>query len=172
MRYLIFLIILLSSCELKVKTGKNEKEETAEKPTRNRSKIRNGIEIKTSGGLKVEQAFLTYEEDGSFVGEDNVTTINKPVKLTLIVKGWKEKDGGVMIDAEEKVTTSEDEPVLHQKDMLAELGIIPPKNAEYLNFKFVITRLNKLVDYFLVEAVARNKNFDQELKASFKMHVE
>ena len=88
------------------------------------------------------------------------------------MKGWKEKEGQVDLDAEQKVITSENDLILHQQDMLAKVGSISPENAEYLNFQFVITRLNKILDYFLVEAIARNKNFDQVLKASFKMHVE
>jgi hypothetical protein len=169
MRYLLLLLVVLSSCEVKVSTGH---EETKEKKAGNKNKIRNGIDIKSSGGVNIEQAFLTYVEDGSFVSEDNSTGINKPVKLNLIVKGWKEKEGKVYLDAEQKVTTSEGNLILDKKNMLAEFTDISPKDAEYLSFQVVITRLNKIFDYFLVEVKAWNKEFDQTVEASFKIHIE
>jgi len=174
MRYLILLLVLFSACEVKVSTGDDEKEKNkkTEKPGRNKNKIRNGIEIETIGGLKVDQAFLTYQDDGSFLDEENVTTINKPVKLNLVIKGWKGDDAQVSLDAEQKITTSEGDLLMHKKNMLKDMKSISSKDAEYLSFEFVITKLNKIFDYFLVEAHAWNTEYDQSVKASFKIHVE
>lgn len=169
MRYLLMLLVVLSSCEVKVSTSGDDKKE---KNAVNKSKIRNGIEVKTTGGVTVEQAFLTYADDGTFVGENNVTAINKPVKINLVVKGWKEKEGKVYIDAEQKVTTSEGDTLLLEKDMLAAVGEITAKQAEFLNFQVVITKLNKIFDYFLVQVKARNTKADQVAEASFKIHIE
>jgi len=168
---LFFFAILFSSCEVKINTGKKENEHQ-KKPVRNKNKIRNGIKIQTTGGLRVEQAFLTYEDDGSFLDEENVTTINKPVKLNLVIKGWKEKDGKVFMDAEQKITTDDDKTLLHMKNMLAKEESFNPEYAEFLNFRFNVTHLNKIYNYFVVEARAWNKKFDQEVNASFKIHVE
>jgi hypothetical protein len=172
MRYLLsllFALFVLASCEVKVDTGKDEKQE---KPVQKRSRIRNNIVIQTTGGVTVEQAFLTYEDDGSFVSDSNMTTINKPVKLNMVVKGWKAKEDAVFLDASQTITTSDGDLVLDKKGMLDHLGALSPKDAEYLRFQFVITRLYKLFDYFQVEVVARNKQADQQVKASFQMHVE
>lgn len=170
MRYLFLFLFLFASCEVKVNT--NGTDEKQEKPVRKKGKIRNGIEVQSSGGLKVEQAFLTYEDSGNFVQEDNLTTLNKPVKIHLVVKGWKPKNGKVYLDAEQKIVTNEGDLLLHEKNMLKEMGGIDPQDAQYLNFRFVITRLEKLFDYFLVEVMARNEAYDQQVKASFKIHIE
>lgn len=169
MRPLIILLLLLSACEVKVSTG-NDKQ--AEQPARNKSKIRNGVDIAATGDVKVEQAFLTYVDNGSFVSDSNVTTLNRPVKLSLIVTGWKGTDGKVSLDAGQTITTSEGNVVLAEKDMFKDAGRVSEKDAGYLSFQSVITRLNKLFDYFLVEVVVRNKEADQQVKASFKLHVE
>ena len=76
------------------------------------------------------------------------------------------------MDASQRITTSDGDLVLDKKGMLDHLGGLSPTDAEYLRFQFVITRLYKIFDYFEVEVVARNKAFDQQLKASFQMHVE
>lgn len=165
----LLLLFVLSSCEVKVNTGSEEK---GEKSLRNRSRIRNNIAIETTGGVTVEQAFLTYEDDGSFVSDSNATTINKPVKLNMVVKGWKAKEGKVFLDAAQTITTSDGDLVLDKKGMLDHLGGLSPNDAQYLRFQFVITRVYKIFDYFQVEVMARNKTFDQQVKASFQMHVE
>lgn len=166
MRYLFVFLLFLSACEVKVGTGRTEE------PARNKSKIRNGIAVSTTGGVKVEQAFLTYADNGSFVSDSNVSTINRPVKLNLIVSGWKATDGKLSLDAGQKMTTSEGGVVLDEKDMFGAANPVSEKDAEYLSFQCVITRLNKLFDYFVVDVSVRNKNADQQIKASFKMHVE
>lgn len=168
MRYLLLFVLFLSACEVKVSTGADK----TETPARNTSKIRNGIDVATTGDVKVEQAFLTYADNGSFVSDSNVSTINRPVKLNLVVSGWKGKDGKVSIDAAQKMTTSEGGVVLDEKDMFGAANPVSEKDAGYLSFQCVITRLDKLFDYFLVDVSARNKDADQQIKASFKMHVE
>ena len=170
MRYLIILLLVLSACEVKVSTGTGT--DKAEVAARNTAKIRNAIDVSTTGYIKVEQAFLTYADNGSFVSDSNVTTINRPVKLNLIVSGWKGTDGKVSIDAAQKITTNEGGVVLDEKDMFKDSNPVSEKDAGYLSFQCVITSINKLFDYFLVEVIARNKDADQQVKASFKMHVE
>jgi hypothetical protein len=164
-----FFTAYTSACEVKVNTGAADAKEEA--PARNKNKIRNGIELTTTGGVQVEQAFLTYVDNGSFVSDSNVTTINRPLKLNLLATGWS---GGekIALDAEQKITTSEGDVVLEQKDMLKEANPIALKDAGYLSFQFVITRLNKLFDYFLVEVSVRNKEANQQILAKFKIHIE
>lgn len=170
MRYLfLFALVIFLSCEVKVGTKTDDSKGVR---VANKDKIRNGIKIKTSGGVTVEQAFLTYAVDGGFVDESNITGVNKAVKINLVVKGWKGTSDKIYIDAQQKVTTNEGDLVLDKKDMLAEAGEISPKDAEFLNFQVVITKLNKIYDYFLVEVRATNKGTDQSLEASFKIHIE
>ena len=67
------------------------------------SKIRNGIELNTTGNLKVSQAFLLFE-DGTLVPESNEAKVNQPVNLRLIIEdGFTENNGKVEIGASEKI---------------------------------------------------------------------
>ncbi len=168
MRHLIVILLFLSALQAESQRNNNKHKE----PVRNRSKIRNGIKIAATGEAKVEQAFLTYVDNGSFVSDSNVSNINRPVKLNLIVTGWKAASGKLFLDAGEKITTSEGDVILDEKDMFKDANPVSEKDAGYLSFQCVITRLNKLFDYFLVEVAARNKDTDQQVKARFKLHIE
>lgn len=146
MRRLFFFILLagmiFSSCEVNVTT--NDKGSSSSS-----SKIRNGIVIK-SNGIKVEQAFLQFD-DGTLVPDDNKIQVNQKVKIRLLVSGWKEKDGKVFLDASEKMETSEGDVFLDEKDLFsAYTDGLPPEDAKGLSLSVVITQLSKLYDFFKV----------------------
>ena len=83
MRLFLFLLLFaFAACEGKVTAPANDNKENT---PRNRRRIRNNIVIHTTGGVTVEQAFLTYEDDGTFVSDSNATTINQLVKLNMVV---------------------------------------------------------------------------------------
>src|SRR5215207_9524805 len=76
-------IILFSSCEFTVK----QEPSADNKPVSKGSKIRNGIELKTTGDLKVSQAFLLFE-DGSLVPSSNEAKVNQEVNLRVSHRRW------------------------------------------------------------------------------------
>src|SRR5690349_17863357 len=96
----IILLIFLTSCEVKVNTDKKDE---SSKTLNTKQKIRNGIKFDEEGGLKVEQAFLTYA-DGPLVDEKNVTSIGRALVLNLVVDGWKSENDSLKVGASEKVT--------------------------------------------------------------------
>ena len=134
------------------------------------SKIRNGIQLKVNG-LTVEQAFLTYE-DGALVSNENKIDVNQKVVLRLIMGGWKEENGRVMIGASEKLTTSKGQIILDTDDLF---GAYPEgvdaKDAKYITLSAVITRLDELYDHFLVEFRVWDKKGGADVTGSYKLYL-
>ena len=163
--YLLSAFILFS-CEAKVKNP-SSKNATTEKTS---AKIRNGIQLKANG-LKVEQAFLAYE-DGSLVSNENKIDVNQKVVLRLIMDGWKEENGKVMIGATEKLTTSKGQTILDTEDMFgAYPDGVDAKDAKYITLSAVITRLDQLYDYFLVEFRVWDKKGGGDVTGSYKLYL-
>lgn len=167
---LILLSLSFIACEVKVNTGSDDKD--AKVLSRNTSKIRNGVEFKTTGGLKVEQAFLTYD-DGTLVTEENITEFNRALVLKIVADGWKSQDGQVYLDAEEKVTTNEGDLVMHKENLFSgnNINSVSVEDAKYISLNVVIKNINKLVDHFLVEFRVWNTKHDQEIKGSYKFYI-
>lgn len=168
--FLFFTVILLpGSCDFKaeVKPGSSEKNETKVST----SKIRNDIELKTKG-IKVSQAFLLYD-DGSLVPETNVAKVNQRITLRLILEeGWKEENGKVEIGASEKITTNTGEILVDEPDLFANTGQVNAEDARAITLYAVITRLDKLYDYFLVSFRVWDKKGDAEVTGSYKLYIQ
>src|SRR5215204_3729174 len=157
-------IILFCSCEFTVK----QEPSSDNKPVSKGSKIRNGIELKTTGDLKVSQAFLLFE-DGSLVPSSNEAKVNQEVNLRLIIEGgFTQTNGMVEIGASERIETSTGQVLLDEKDLFSNLGEIEAARAEALTLKAVITRLDKLYDYFLVSFRVWDKKGNGEVTGSYK----
>jgi len=136
------------------------------------SKIRNGIELKTKGGLEVSQAFLLFD-DGSLVPQSNQVKINQYINLRLIIdKGWKSNNGKVSIGASEKISASTGEVALNENDLFQHSGPLNEADAKGITLKAVITRLDKLYDYFLVTFRVWDKHSDAEVSGSYKFYIQ
>lgn len=136
------------------------------------SKIKNGIIIEEHG-LKVEQAFLLFE-DKTLVPESNETEVKKKIKCRLIISGgWKEKNGLVFPGASEIIETNNGEVFLEEKDLFAdytETGV-SAKDAEYITLSAVINSLDKFYDYYVVKFKVWDKSSDAYVTGSFKFKV-
>jgi hypothetical protein len=166
--FLLALVILfMSSCEVTVK--KNDGKETVKE--KSNSKIKNGIVV-TSNNIKVEQAFLLFE-DRSLVPEDNTVSVNQTVVLRLIATGWEEKDGKVFLSASEKVETSEGDIVLNESNLFAKYTDgIDAKDARYISLNVVITAVTKLYDYYRVSfQVTDNLKPDNVITGYYKLYL-
>jgi hypothetical protein len=174
MRYTIILLLVFcfASCEVKVKTAQDT-EPGKDSYTRNNNKIRNGIEVKTSGGVEVKQAFLSYADDGSLVDDKNITALKRKIKLNLILDGWKEENGRVELEASEKVTTNEGDVVLEVNNLFQQSGLesLSPADAKEVTLSVVIDVVHKLSDYFLVEFSVWNEKADQSVKGHYKFYI-
>jgi len=164
--FILLLAFTFFSCEVKV----NNPSSNDDKKEKTSSKIRNGIQLKANG-LKVEQAFLTYE-DGTLVTNENKIDVNQKVVLRLIMDGWKEENGKVMIGATEKLTTSKGQTILDTEDLF---GAYPEgvdaKDAKYITLSAVITRLDELYDHFLVEFRVWDKKGGGDVTGSYKLYL-
>ena len=163
-------LILFGACEVRVKQdppagNKAQSTETS-------SKIRNGIELISKGGMKVSQAFLLFE-DGTLVPSTNEAKVNQEVHLRLIIEnGFTQSNGMVEIGASEKIETNTGETLLDEKDLFRTLGEIEAARAEALTLKAVITRLDKLYDYFLVSFRVWDKKGNGEVTGSYKLYIQ
>ena len=166
MRHLLLLLLagVFYSCEVKVNAPG-----ASEKPSL--GKIRNGIEIKANG-VEVEQAFLTYE-DGTLVDESNTTSVNKKLKINFVVKGWKAENDRVALEANEKITTSDGDIVMDEKELFSRGGMetISAADAEYPRLSVVISQLSKLHDFYLVSFKIWNRGTDQSIEGNYKFHL-
>jgi len=168
---LCFAMLFCSSCEVKVNTGDDDKTKPAAS-TGSNSKIRNNIDVKSSGGLKVEQAFLLFE-DGSLVPADNKIKVNQKVNLRLIIKGFKEENGKVYFGASEKITTNEGGVIVDVPDLFIdyEKDGVTPEQASYITLMATITEVDKLFDYFLVSFRVWDKKANGEITGSYKLYL-
>ncbi len=156
------MLIILSSCEFSVtRTDSSEK-----------SKIRNGISIQAKG-INVEQAFLITDDD-NLLPEDNKVKVNQKVRLRLVASGWTEKDGRVFVDASEKVETSDGTVILNEKDLFRDYQDgISPEDAKLITLSVVITRIDKLYDYYRVLFQVKDKSDEQKsVEGSYKLYIE
>lgn len=133
--------------------------------------IRNGIELR-SNGVVVEQAYLTYE-DGSVVDEANTTTLNKKVKINFIVRGWKEVNGQVPLEATEKVTTSDGDVVMDEKALFSKGGMkaLLPVDAQFPRLTVEVSGMHKAIKHYLVSFRIWNKEADQWIEGEYKFRL-
>ncbi|MFT3933878.1 MAG: hypothetical protein QM726_09710 [Chitinophagaceae bacterium] len=164
----LLIILIASSCEFKAEIKTPE----ANSAAKNASKIRNGIQL-TENKLKVSQAFLLYDEDGSLVPETNELAVGKQVVLRLIIdSGFTVTNGKVFLGAAEKVQTNEGTVMLDEKDLFSSYKDgVSPKDASIISLYAQITRLDKLYDYFLVTFRVWDKNGTAEVSGSYKLHI-
>ena len=153
-----FISLLFISCEVKVNTPDSE------------GKIRNGIQLKEKG-LIVEQAFLHFE-DGKLVPPDNKVEVGQWVVLQLIINGWQKKDGKVFLDAEEQITTSDGKQLLDEKSLFKDYANgLTSEDAKAITLSARITAIDKLYDYFTVSFRVWDKQNQNELSGSYKLHL-
>jgi hypothetical protein len=153
------LLVLLIGCKSEVKyptTGGN---------------IRNGIELRTNGVL-VQQAFLTHE-DGSSVDESNTTTLNKKIKINFVVQGWREQNGQVALEANEKVITSDGDVIMDEKELFSKGGMktLSPVDAQFPRLTVEVNGRRKLHEYYLVSFKIWNKGTDQWIEGEYKFRL-
>lgn len=129
-------------------------------------KIRNGIEIH-SKGIKVEQAFLLFE-DGNLVPEGNKVKVKQGVKLRIVCTGWKTKGGKVFLSGSEIVQTSEKNVLLNDSTLFKEYeNGITPGDAEYITMDVVITEVTRLYDYYKIIFRINDLNDKQNVVEGF-----
>ena len=165
----LFLLFTICSCEIKVSTNKDEKSGGTPIPDNERrnGKIRNGIALKENG-LQVEEAYLVTE-DGSLMSNENKIDVNDEVKMKLVMSGWKAENDRVFAGASERVLTSEGDTVLNEPDLFT--GNIDAEDAKYINLSVNITKITKIVDYFLVEFRVWDKKTNADVSGSYKLYL-
>lgn len=143
-----------------------------EATTNSDADILNNISLHESGGLKVAQAFLTFE-DGKLLPKSNETSLGTPVYLNLMIeKGWEIRDGQSSIDATEIITTHDGEIVLNAPNLFKATPTIDAKDATRILLKANITKTRPDIDHFVVNYRVWDKWSDAEVKGSYKLYVQ
>ena len=121
----------------------------------------------------MEQAFLITDDD-NLLPEDNKVKVNQKVRLRLVASGWTEKDGRVFVDASEKVETSDGTVILNEKDLFRDYQDgISPEDAKLITLSVVITRIDKLYDYYRVLFQVKDESDEQKsVEGSYKLYIE
>ena len=135
-------------------------------------KIKNGIEI-YEDGLHVEKAFLT-NSDSTMISDDNKVQPGERVCLRMIVKGWKEKDNKIFMDASQKVSTSSGVNLVNNPSIFGitlMYGTVPA-GADHILLYQTIGRLNKPVDYILISFKVWDKTSGKSVWGSYKLQVQ
>jgi hypothetical protein len=171
MKFILKLIpLLLFTACVNVSTDKNGTEVKVE--ANPNSKIKNNIQL-DEHGLKVEQAFLLFE-DNTLVPENNETTVGKKIFLRLVLaEGFKLRDGKVYPGASELIESNTGEKVLEEKDLFTQYDStgVSPTDAKFLTLTAVITKLERLYDYFIVKFKIWDKSSEAYVSGSFKFYV-
>lgn len=166
----LLLLFTICSCEIKVSTNKDGKlTSTIQDNEKKNSKIRNGIILKENG-LQVEEAYLVTD-DGSLMSNENKIDVNEEVKMKLVMSGWKAENDRVFAGASERVLTSEGDTVLNEPDLFKNLENIDANDAKYINLSVSITKIPKIVDYFLVEFRVWDKKTNADVAGSYKLYL-
>gem|GEM_PF-818283 len=153
------------------KKKKKTVEEGAEEWTSD-AKVLNDIIVRESGGLKVAQAYLSFE-NGNLLPKSNTTPLGAPVYLNLVIKdGWDVQDGTVSLDATEKITTNRGEMVLNAPNLFGTRSNVNESDASRIVLKATITKTRPDIDYFVVNYHVWDKRGEGEVKGSYKLFVE
>ncbi len=166
-------LLVLQACKFEVKTSPDKTEAdnviTATTPS-GETKTLNGITIEAKG-VKVAQAYLHFE-DGSLVPAANAININQKVILKLVIdKGWKEEKGKVSLGASEKMETNTGQVLLDEKDLFSNVPELNAADANFITLSAVITKLDKLYDYFVVSFKVWDKKSKAEITGNYKLYL-
>ena len=168
----LLLLFTICSCEIKVSTNKDGKlvSTIVRDNEKKNNKIRNGIILKENG-LKVEEAYLVTN-DGSLMSNENKIDVNDEVKMKLVMTGWEAENDKVIAGAAERVLTSEGDTVLNEPDLFKNFAeTINANDAKYINLSVSISKITKIVDYFLVEFRVWDKRTNADVSGSYKLYL-
>jgi len=151
--------------------ARNVNNDAAEATTNSDADILNNISLHESGGLKVAQAFLTFE-DGKLLPKTNETSLGTPVYLNLLIeRGWEVQSGKASIDATEIIATHDGEIVLNAPNLFKSNPTMDAADASRILLKANITRTRPDIRYFVVNYRVWDKWSDAEVKGSYKLYV-
>jgi hypothetical protein len=170
-----FLLLFFSSCEIKVKSNNTDNEIEARNETRKTKSdadILHDISLRESGGLKVGQAFLTFE-DGRLLPKTHRVKLGETVLLNLVIdKGWEIRDGQASINATEIITTDQDQIVLNARNLFKNKPTVDAEDAARVVLKAVITKTNEKIDHFVVNYRLWDQWGDGEVKGSYRLYID
>lgn len=138
-------------------------------------KIRNNIQVETTGGLLVEQAWLQYAS-GPLLREPNLINLGEKIHLHLIIQGWLgEGEAGqeqIRVGAAQRIITDEGQCFLNEADLFAAYGYFPLRAVEKISLSAIVENIDRLVDEFRVDFRIWSKiHPDQAIQGYYSCHL-
>lgn len=131
--------------------------------------IKNGITLKTTGGVVMDKAYLEFNDGSPVSPPSNSTDVGKEIFLVLEIKtGWVPVKDNIQIGAKEKIVTATGEILLESDDLFKDMATISVEDAKYLRLKAVITNQTKPIPFFIVNFEVWDKQGPGKIKGSYK----
>ncbi|HUC82414.1 MAG TPA: hypothetical protein VMR70_16025 [Flavisolibacter sp.] len=167
----LLLSFFFFACETKVNTATDDKQASTDTTiaTKSSANILHTISLQQSGGLKVRQAFLTFE-DGSLLPKSQQVRRGQTVLLHLVIEeGWTIRNGKASVDASERITTDQDQLVLNEPSLFQHQPTMAAKDANRIVLKATITNTGEKVNYFVVHYRVWDRWSNAEVKGSYRL---
>ena len=108
------------------------------------------------------------------ISDDNKVQVGERVCLRMIIKGWKEENGKVFMDASQSVTTNSGDTLTRNSSIFGitlMFGTVP-QGADNILLYQTIGRLTKPADYILVSFKVWDKTTKKSLYGSYKLYMQ
>ncbi|MFA7616297.1 MAG: hypothetical protein WBF83_09430 [Moheibacter sp.] len=165
----IFVLLMLCSCEFSVGSG-NKTADNLKTVSESINPIRNAVEFREAGGLKVESAFL-MKDNGELVPENNTLKAGDRFNLVLKLSGWQADNGKVLIGAAERLTNSNREVMLKEDDLFANTAAVSAEDAEVITLIMEVLNTETIYDFYQTEFEVWNKNKDQSVHGAYRFQL-
>jgi len=162
-------ILSLAACEFSSKKG-NPKADNLETVSKSEQKIRNGVQLEETGGVKVESAFLMLES-GEMVSNENTLKPDERFKLVLKISGWKAANGKVQVGAIEQVHDGDRPIPLEGEDLFAGSNGLSEEDAQVIALKNGIPAASAVYEVYQTDFKVWNKNADQYITGNYRFKI-
>lgn len=153
------------------KTGDSSTEKPKSTETNDtKSQYLSGVNIETTGGLKVIRAFVS-SVDGEVFSKEVMAGSDQKVILNINLDGFREEDGMSFIGAAEKITASDGTVILDEADLFSkytETGM-NSNDAKFVRLSAVINGNINSNSFYTVTFSVWDKKGKGELTGSYKI---
>jgi preprotein translocase subunit YajC len=172
MKTILTFLMVLFLIPMGIAAQPNKKTKPASKVVKPR--LYNGIKLVATGGIKVKEARLYYNETGDTVANDNTIKLNEKIVLLIETEDnsfFKKRDTAVLVGAKEVIKTDKGKVVLASDDLFASFTEISAEDAKYISLKAVITKTAAPIEFFIVEFSLWDKWGKGKITGSYKFKV-
>lgn len=166
MKKLLFLLfIALAGCH-----SKSTKEDAPLAVVKATDMIRNNIQVTSTGGVKVLQAFM-MSQNGALLNNENKIEVGELVELRMLTSNWSDFGGKLSLGASEKITTDDNTVAVDATDVFKGQPAIPSNKTQMIRLQATVTKQDISYKYYLVQFKVWNKNAKESIEGSYKLYL-